>query len=216
MGGFVEATAKVGQQRCERFDGEGSFRGEFLLVAQFGNSFKEADFALHGSREDLLDGGVADVAGRSVDDPQQRLLIERLSDHAQVCQQIADLLVDEEGSLAQQQIRHLETAKLHLEDSRLLVRAEQDREVIRLGSVVPEIEVDLAHDCFGFDFFVLVFAVAHGTGDAARGDELLVMPIAIVLHKTVGETEDLLGAAIVLDEPYHLRPGKHGRKLQDV
>ena len=80
----------------------------------------------------------------------------------------------------------MESSQLRLENPRLFVRAEQDRDILRRNVEFLHEIVDFAHDRFGFEF--LIWKRLHRDGDTFFvSDQDLLVSSQVVMHELIGK-----------------------------
>ena len=90
---------------------------------------------LLGTGNDLLYGHIADATCRVVDDPAEGLLVIRVGNQSEICDDVFDFLSLIEGKPADDLVGNPLLAELILERTALYIRAVEDSEVVVIAGV---------------------------------------------------------------------------------
>jgi len=90
---------------------------------------------LLGTGNDLLYGRIADATCRIVDDPAEGLLVIRVGNQSEICDDVFDFLSLIEGKSADDLVGNPLLAELILERTALYIRAVEDSEVVVIAGV---------------------------------------------------------------------------------
>ena len=167
--------------------------------------------ALHEAR----DRGLADPAPRAVHDAQQRARVGRVHEDGEVRGRVADLRALVEARAADDLVRDVLPHEHVLEHARLRVRPVEDRDLAR-GPAARDEARDLGRDEARLRVLVLDLDHAHRLPLAELGEEVLRLPLAVVVDDRVGRAEDRVGRAVVLLQGHDARAREVLLELDDV
>jgi hypothetical protein len=166
-------------------------------------------------RDDTRERGVADAAPRPVRDTQERAGVAGVDEHGEVSGRIADLRALVEPRPADDLVRDVLPHEHVLQHPRLRVRPVKDCDLARREPLVDQPR-DLGGDEPGFGVLVLDLDDAYRVTFAEIGEEVLGLPVTVVLDNGVRRAQDRVRRAVVLLERDHVRPRKVAFELRDV
>ena len=189
--------------------------GQFVGVEDAGGGRRERCAGGAGELVDARDRLVAKAALGDVDDAFEGEVVRRLVDHAEVRQRVADFGAFVEAEAADDLVRHADRDEAVLELAGLVLRADQDRDLVERFARAPD-DVDFLADAARLFGAVPDADDLDLLADVALGPELLAKAPAIVGDHARRGAEDVRRAAVILFEADDLSPRKVALELQDV
>ncbi|GAA3297762.1 hypothetical protein GCM10020295_31490 [Streptomyces cinereospinus] len=215
-GAGLDDRTEVLHQRVEPLHGVRGPRGHAVGLVDPLERLREADLLALGEGVDHRFGAVADAALGHVEDPAQRHRVLRVGQHAQVGQDVPDLLALVEADAADDLVGQADADEDLLEDTGLGVGAVEHGDVTGLGLARVREAVYLVGDELG----LVVLGVGDVAGDArarARvGPQVLGAAGLVALDDRVGRGEDRLRGAVVLLQQDRRRVRVVLLELEDV
>ena len=165
---------------------------------------------------ELFQGRVADPARRRVDDPQQRHFVGGPGEDFEIGQHVADLAAVVERLAADENVADTPAAQFRLEQSGLLVRAEENRNVAGRDAARVNQRRNLLHDRLGLGLFVLEWEETDFAGDRPAGLQSFFVPARVMDDEAVGQFEDGRVGAVIHLQADDFGAGKNLLEFQDV
>ena len=162
-----------------------------------------------------LHRGVADLAGRLVDDAAQAHVIAGVGHDGHIGVDVLDLFAVVEALAAHDLVGDARAGEVAFDGSRLGVHAVEDGVV---GQVAARLQVlaDDIRDVHRLVLLVLGGVHLHLVALAVVGPQGLALALGVVLDDAVGGVQDVGGGTIVLLQPDGLCPGVALFKVEDV
>ena len=172
---------------------------ELGIVAELRNSVPHRYLLLCGELLNTRYGCIADAACWIVDNTLERLVVVGVYDEGNVCQEVADILMLEQGHTLVYAVGDATSCECRLEETVLLVSAVQDSKVAPRSTIAVLILDVHSH----LNSLVVVLHNSHKAYLVAHlgsREALLLQTARVVLDERVGSLNDGLCRAIVLLE----------------
>ena len=139
-----------------------------------------------GTRDNLLERGIAYAASRIIDDTLDGFFISRVDYHTVIGDDVLDFLALEKLGTTHDTIRHIVVTEFLLEDAALRIGAIQDGKIAVVAPLVTHnTAYGLGHHGSLFPIAVEL-AISDLVAIVVAAEDILVNLILIVLHQTVG------------------------------
>src|SRR4051812_48307169 len=163
-----------------------------------------------------LDRGRADTTRRSVDNPEQARIVIRVRQDTHVGEHVLHFAPVEKALPADDPIRDLETTEVFLQQTRLRVHPEQNRETFPDARFAEITALNFFRDELRF------FAICRARDEPdlaaafARAPKFLRTAPRIIFDERIGAAEDGVRAPVILLELYDLWIWEMPLELEDV
>ena len=162
-----------------------------------------------------LHRGVADLAGRLVDDAAQAHVIAGVGHDGHIGVDVLDLFAVVETLAAHDLVGDARAGEVAFDGSRLGVHAVEDGVVGQMAARFQVLADDVCN-VHGLVLLVLGGVHLHLVALAVVGPQGLALALRVVLDDAVGGVQDVGGGAVVLFQPDGLCPGVALFKVEDV
>ena len=159
----------------------------------------------------LLDGARADAARGEVDHAQQRIVVGRVGDQAQIGERMFHLLPLEKAQAAINPIRNRGAEQRMLQYPRLRIGAVQQRD-LRLRHTLIGQRADFIHDEARLIMIGAGAIHPDRLARAFRRPQIFAQALAVMADQHIGRIQDIALRAVILFQLDHLGHGEFGEK----
>ena len=195
----------------DRHDGAGQPR----VLVGVADDLQHTRVLLRGKVCDDLDGRVADLPRRFVDDAAQADIVAGVGHDGHIGVDVLDLFAVVEALAAHDLVRDACAGEVAFDGGRLRVHPVEHRVVCQMPALF-EVLTDDIRDVHGLILLVLRRVDLHLVALTVLRPEGLALALGVVLDDAVGGVEDIGGRAVVLLQTNGLCAGIDALKVEDV
>ena len=163
---------------------------EFGVCIRVGDDFQHTDPLLGGKVSDHIDGGVADLPGRLVDDAAQAHIIPGVRHDGHIGVNVLDLFAVVEALAAHDLMGNARAGKVAFDGGRLGIHAVEHRMVRQMPALFQVLTDDICN-VHGFVLLILGSVDLHLVALVVPGPQGLALALGVVLDDAVGSIQDI-------------------------
>ena len=188
---------------------------EFGVCIRVGDDFQHTDALLGGKVSDHIDGGVADLPGRLVDDAAQAHIIPGVRHDGHIGVNVLDLFAVVEALAAHDLMGNARAGKVAFDGGRLGIHAVEHRMVRQMPALFQVLTDDICN-VHGFVLLILGSVDLHLVTLVVPCPQGLALALGVVLDDAIGSIQDVGGGAVILLQTDGLGAGEDALKVQNV